>query len=108
MLLLRRQAGCVTAVGLRATSRSLCDAASCLPAPRCRGLCEQAGVDPADVDIMMGTFTKSFGSCGGYIAADKQVRSMALAGSALLCITYAGVTSRQATSACLSSYASVC
>jgi 7-keto-8-aminopelargonate synthetase-like enzyme len=25
------------------------------------------------VDIMMGTFTKSFGSCGGYIAADKQV-----------------------------------
>jgi 7-keto-8-aminopelargonate synthetase-like enzyme len=28
-------------------------------------------VDPADVDIMMGTFTKSFGSCGGYIAASK-------------------------------------
>ncbi len=24
-----------------------------------------------DVDIMMGTFTKSFGSAGGYIAADK-------------------------------------
>jgi serine palmitoyltransferase len=34
-----------------------------------RGVCELLGVDPADVDIMMGTFTKSFGSCGGYIAA---------------------------------------
>ena len=29
------------------------------------------GVSPKDVDIMMGTFTKSFGSVGGYIAADK-------------------------------------
>ena len=36
-----------------------------------RGLCEYEGVDPADIDIMMGTFTKSFGSCGGYIAADQ-------------------------------------
>ena len=39
-----------------------------------RGLCEHAGVDPADVDIMMGTFTKSFGSAGGYIAADRCVQ----------------------------------
>lgn len=30
-----------------------------------RGVCEQLGVDTADIDIMMGTFTKSFGSCGG-------------------------------------------
>lgn len=36
-----------------------------------RGVCELLGVDPAHVDIMMGTFTKSFGSCGGYIAASK-------------------------------------
>ena len=36
-----------------------------------RGICEHAGVSPADVDVMMGTFTKSFGSCGGYLAADK-------------------------------------
>ncbi|XP_066341577.1 long chain base biosynthesis protein 2a-like [Miscanthus floridulus] len=38
-----------------------------------RGVCELLGVDPADVDIMMGTFTKSFGSCGGYIAASKDI-----------------------------------
>ena len=25
-------------------------------------------MDPADVDILMGTFTKSFGGMGGYIA----------------------------------------
>ncbi len=34
-----------------------------------RGVAEYWGVDPADIDIMMGTFTKSFGSAGGYIAA---------------------------------------
>ncbi|KAI3856464.1 hypothetical protein MKW98_008916 [Papaver atlanticum] len=38
-----------------------------------RGVCEFLGVDTADVDIMMGTFSKSFGSCGGYIAASKEV-----------------------------------
>ncbi|KAG8078973.1 hypothetical protein GUJ93_ZPchr0007g4597 [Zizania palustris] len=38
-----------------------------------RGVCELLGVDPADVDIMMGTFTKSFGSYGGYIAASKEI-----------------------------------
>lgn len=36
-----------------------------------RGVCELLGVDTADVDIMMGTFTKSFGSSGGYIAGSK-------------------------------------
>ncbi|GAM19483.1 hypothetical protein SAMD00019534_026580 [Acytostelium subglobosum LB1] len=37
---------------------------------RGRGVCDQCNVDPADVDILMGTFTKSFGSIGGYIAGD--------------------------------------
>lgn len=37
------------------------------------GICEHAGVDPADVDVLMGTFTKSFGAVGGYIAANSNV-----------------------------------
>ncbi|EFJ32734.1 hypothetical protein SELMODRAFT_86377 [Selaginella moellendorffii] len=38
-----------------------------------RGVCEHLGVDPADIDVMMGTFTKSFGSSGGYIAGSKDL-----------------------------------
>lgn len=37
--------------------------------PNGRGVTDYFGIDPADVDIMMGTFTKSFGAAGGYIAA---------------------------------------
>lgn len=37
-----------------------------------RGICEAAGVDPADVDVLMGTFTKSFGAMGGYIAGSRE------------------------------------
>lgn len=33
-----------------------------------RGVVEHWGCDPKDVDICMGTFTKSFGAAGGYIA----------------------------------------
>lgn len=40
---------------------------------RARGVCDHWGVDPADVDLLMGTFTKSFASVGGYIAGDKNV-----------------------------------
>ena len=36
-----------------------------------RGIGEHFGVDRGDVDIWMGTFSKSFGSCGGYIAGCK-------------------------------------
>ncbi|CAM9989338.1 unnamed protein product, partial [Discosporangium mesarthrocarpum] len=38
-----------------------------------RGACEYCGVDTKDIDIMMGTFTKSFGGMGGYIAGSKEL-----------------------------------
>jgi 8-amino-7-oxononanoate synthase len=38
-----------------------------------RGIGEHFGVDPRDVDIWMGTLSKSFGSCGGYIAGRKEL-----------------------------------
>lgn len=39
--------------------------------PNGRGVVDYFGLDPKDVDIMMGTFTKSFGSAGGYIGGKK-------------------------------------
>ncbi|WRT65767.1 uncharacterized protein IL334_002716 [Kwoniella shivajii] len=39
--------------------------------PNGRGVCDYFGVDPREVDILMGTFTKSFGAAGGYIAGSK-------------------------------------
>jgi len=41
--------------------------------PTGRGITEYCEVDTADVDIMMGTFTKSFGGMGGYVAGSKSV-----------------------------------
>ena len=38
--------------------------------PTGRGVTELLSVPTACIDVMMGTFTKSFGSAGGYIAAD--------------------------------------
>lgn len=38
-----------------------------------RGVCDYYGIDPKQVDILMGTFTKSFGSAGGYIAGTKEL-----------------------------------
>jgi serine palmitoyltransferase len=38
-----------------------------------RGVTDFYGVDPKDIDILMGTFTKSFGSAGGYIAGSKSL-----------------------------------
>jgi serine palmitoyltransferase len=40
-----------------------------------RGVCEHAGVSTADVDILMGTYTKSFASVGGYITGTKELIS---------------------------------
>jgi serine palmitoyltransferase len=36
-----------------------------------RGVVDYFGLDPHDVDVRMGTFSKSFGSTGGYIAGEK-------------------------------------
>ncbi|XP_055356419.1 serine palmitoyltransferase 2-like [Paramacrobiotus metropolitanus] len=36
--------------------------------PRGRGIVDYFGLDSRDVDVMMGTFSKSFGAAGGYIA----------------------------------------
>jgi serine palmitoyltransferase len=41
--------------------------------PTGRGVCEYMRCDPRDVDLMMGTFTKSFGAAGGYVAGKKEV-----------------------------------
>uniref|UniRef100_A0A803T3D5 serine C-palmitoyltransferase n=1 Tax=Anolis carolinensis TaxID=28377 RepID=A0A803T3D5_ANOCA len=41
--------------------------------PNGRGVVEYFGLDPEDVDIMMGTFTKSFGAAGGYIGGKKEL-----------------------------------
>ena len=42
--------------------------------PHGRGIIDYWGCDPRDVDIQMGTFTKSFGGAGGYIAGSKVIR----------------------------------
>jgi serine palmitoyltransferase len=41
--------------------------------PNGRGVCDYFGCDPRDIDILMGTFTKSFASAGGYIAGRKRL-----------------------------------
>ena len=41
--------------------------------PHGKGVVEYFGMDPKDIDIMMGTFTKSFGAVGGYIGGSKVV-----------------------------------
>jgi len=41
--------------------------------PRGRGVTDKLGVPTSEVEVMMGTFTKSFGSAGGYVAASKEV-----------------------------------
>lgn len=40
--------------------------------PRGFGSADYAGIDPSEVDIWMGTLSKSLVSCGGYIAGRKQ------------------------------------
>ncbi|KAH0576877.1 Serine palmitoyltransferase 2 [Spironucleus salmonicida] len=40
-----------------------------------RGICEYFGIPHQKIDILMGTFTKSFSSVGGYIAGGKNIIS---------------------------------
>lgn len=41
--------------------------------PNGRGVCDYFGIDPRRIDILMGTFTKSFGAAGGYISGSKDL-----------------------------------
>jgi len=41
--------------------------------PNGRGICDYYGINPSEIDVLMGTFTKSFGAAGGYIAGSKQL-----------------------------------
>ncbi|KAJ5600434.1 hypothetical protein N7450_001501 [Penicillium hetheringtonii] len=38
-----------------------------------KGVCDYFGIDSSEVDILMGTLTKSFGANGGYIAATRSM-----------------------------------
>ena len=38
-----------------------------------RGIAEQAGIDPREVDVWMGTLSKSLSGCGGYIAGSRDL-----------------------------------
>lgn len=38
---------------------------------RARGVVDYWNCDPRDIDILMGTFTKSFAAAGGYISGKK-------------------------------------
>lgn len=38
-----------------------------------RGIAEHFGANPKEVDVWMGTLSKSFGSCGGYIAGSREL-----------------------------------
>ncbi|KAK4696523.1 serine palmitoyltransferase, partial [Lecanoromycetidae sp. Uapishka_2] len=39
--------------------------------PKGQGVCDYFGINPSNVDILMGTLTKSFGANGGYVAGNK-------------------------------------
>jgi len=51
-----------------------------------RGVVELFGLNFDDVDIMMGTFTKSFGAAGGYIAASQVGERHRLPSLAMPCV----------------------
>lgn len=38
-----------------------------------RGVCDHFGIETTEVDLLMGTFTKSFAAAGGYVAGSKEL-----------------------------------
>ena len=40
---------------------------------RGHGIAEHAGVDPREIDVWMGTLSKTLSGCGGYIAASREL-----------------------------------
>ena len=36
-----------------------------------RGICEEQGIDPGQIEVIMGTLSKSFCSCGGFVAGSE-------------------------------------
>ena len=46
--------------------------------PNGRGVVDYWGLNPRDIDVMMGTFTKSFGAAGGYIAGSDVSNALSL------------------------------
>jgi len=38
-----------------------------------RGVCEYYGIDTREIDLLMGTFTKSFAAVGGYITGTREI-----------------------------------
>ncbi|KAF7489675.1 Serine palmitoyltransferase 2 [Sarcoptes scabiei] len=49
--------------------------------PNGKGVVDYFGCDPNDIDILMGTFTKSFGAAGGYVAGKKIIADTIRIGS---------------------------
>jgi len=54
--------------------------------PHGRGVVDYWQCNPRDVDVMMGTFTKSFGSAGGYIAGSKVISPSVLILVLFVCV----------------------
>jgi serine palmitoyltransferase len=56
-----------------------------------RGVTEHFNIDTSEIDVMMGTFTKSFGSVGGYVCASHSVINCIRA-NATACVYASGMS----------------
>ncbi|HEX7050208.1 MAG TPA: pyridoxal phosphate-dependent aminotransferase family protein, partial [Longimicrobiales bacterium] len=62
-----------------------------------RGICEEQGIDPADIDILTGSLSKAIPSSGGFVAGSQALKIYIQHGSAPY-IFSAGVTPANAAS----------